>query len=61
MTKNGRCTKFELDEVTGKCKWYGGSLERLAACYDDCKKRNKTKKNIMQSKIEECYTGVIIE
>lgn len=61
MIKNKRCTKFELDENTGRCKFYGGSLKHLAACYDDCKKRKKAKKNKIQSKIDECYIGVIVE
>lgn len=63
MIKNKRCTKFEIDESTGRCKYYGGSLERLAACYDDCKKRIKreTKKDKLRIALEKCYVGVADE
>ena len=63
MIKNRVCMKFELDEATGRCKHYGGSLERLAACYDDCKKRRKrkTQKDKLKIEIEKCYVGAIIE
>lgn len=61
MIKNKRCTEFELDESTNKCKYYGGSSKHAAACYDECRKINKVKKNKIQKALEECYTGVIIE
>lgn len=61
MIKNKRCTKFKLDELTGRCKHYGGSLKYLAACYDECKKINKTEKNEIQKTLDKCYTGVIVE
>lgn len=63
MIKNKRCTKFELDESTSRCKWYGGSLEHLAACYDECKKRTKikTQKDKLRIELDKCYTGAIIE
>lgn len=63
MIKNKRCTKFKLDESTGKCKHYGGSEKHLAACYDDCKKRMKkeTEKNDIRKELEKCYVGVAVE
>ncbi|WP_312288108.1 hypothetical protein [Terrisporobacter sp.] len=61
MIKNGRCTKFELDESTGRCKHYGGSLEHLAACYTKCKKRKISKKDKNKIALEQYITGVIIE
>ncbi len=60
MIKNKRCTKFELDENTGKCKYYGGSLKHISACYDYCKKRRKNKKNKTQMILDECYIEAII-
>lgn len=62
MIKNGKCTKFELDEATERCKWYGGSLKHVAACYDECRKRRrKTQKDKLRIELEKCYTGAIIE
>lgn len=62
MIKDKRCTKFEADEA-GRCKWYGGTLKHLAACYDECNKREKvkTEKDRMRIELDKCYTGTIIE
>lgn len=63
MMKNKKCTGFELDENTNRCKYYGGSLKHLAACYDECTKREKiqTKKDKLKAELEKCYVGAIIE
>lgn len=62
MIKKNRCKKFELDENTGKCKYYGGSLKHIAACYGDCKKRRKrkTEKDKLKIELEKCYIGAIV-
>lgn len=63
MIKNKVCNKFEVDEATGRCKWYGGTLKHVAACYDECEKRGKTEteKDKLKVELEKCYIGAIVE
>lgn len=60
MIKNGKCTGFELDNNTKRCKYYGGSDKVIEACYYNCKKRNK-EKNDRKELLDKCITGVIID
>lgn len=60
MLKNGRCTGFELDNNTKRCKFYGGSEEVIEACYYNCKKRNKAKDD-KKELLDKCITEVIID
>lgn len=60
MIKNGKCTKFQLDNNTKRCKFYGGSEEVIEACYYNCKKRNKVN-NDKKELLGKCITGAIID
>lgn len=59
MIKNSKCTGFELDNNTKRCKHYGGSDKVMEACYYNCKKRNK-EKNDKKELLDKCITDVII-
>lgn len=60
MIKNGKCTGFELDDNTKRCKHYGGSDEVLEACYYNCKKRNKVKDD-KKELLDKCIIGIGID